>query len=455
MNAVGSLAGRESYEWRPQPAASAIVRELYNVFLAHNSGARILRDRMSAEAGTRLIDWLDHVVVPHAMVSAPRWRAAGFRPAEVDGLLCFTHDEGIFPVLVAGDDDRMSLAVAVESVSDFAAVHGLQGIEGRPFESFRRVLVCREHETEFFALERHAYRGFSLNAGSASDVRAIVRHGEALRLRRRAFEDDVDGFEELRRVIAAAIADVGRDRACDLFFAAEREYWQRRNGAGRVQHARQAALGLGWGNDDHHTYRSSRQWFGQLIQILESLGLACRERFYAGAESGWGAQVLEHAATGIVVFADVDLSPGEVSGDFSHGGLSHRNELGTVGMWCALHGESVLGAGMHHLECTFDHSLLRDQLGKLGVGMMAPFTSLPYLRQSFTTGELWPVSPQRIARLAREGKISPEQARQFAHVGAIGSHLENLERNDGYKGFNQKGVSSIIEQTDPRRVLPS
>ena len=35
---------------------------------------------------------------------------------------------------------------------------------------------------------------------------------------------------------------------------------------------------------------------------------------------------------------------------------------------------------------------------------------------------------------------------------AIGSHLENLERNDGYKGFNQQGVSEIITNTDPRKL---
>jgi hypothetical protein len=455
MRAVSTVGRRESYEWRPQPAAAAIVRELLEHFLARNSSARAFRDRLHAEAGTRLIDWLDYIVAPRSDAYPQGWQDAGFRPDEIDGVLCFVHDEGIFPVLIAGRDERMSVAMAVDSISDFAAVHGLQGVEGRPFDSYRLVRVSRENDAELIAVERHAYRGFNLQSGSALDVRALARHAEALRLRRRTFDDDAEGFDELDAIINAAIADLGRDRVCDLFFATEREFWQRRNHAGRVQFARQAALGLGWGNDDHHTYRSSRQWFGRLIEVFESLGLSCRERFYAGAESGWGAQVLEHPATGIVVFADVDLSPDEVSGDFSRGGLAQRDELGTVGMWCALHGESVLSAGMHHLECTFDHSLLRDQLGELGVGMMAPFTSLPYLRQSFTTGEVWSVPRERLARLVHERRISAAEADQFARFGAVGSHLENLERNDGYKGFNQTGVSSIIELTDPRRMIPS
>jgi hypothetical protein len=34
----------------------------------------------------------------------------------------------------------------------------------------------------------------------------------------------------------------------------------------------------------------------------------------------------------------------------------------------------------------------------------------------------------------------------------VGSHLENLQRRGGFKGFNQKSVSVIIEATDPRAV---
>ena len=43
------------------------------------------------------------------------------------------------------------------------------------------------------------------------------------------------------------------------------------------------------------------------------------------------------------------------------------------------------------------------------------------------------------------------RARIRREQGAIGSHLENLERNEGFKGFNQTGVSEIISATDPRK----
>ena len=63
-----------------------------------------------------------------------------------------------------------------------------------------------------------------------------------------------------------------------------------------------------------------------------------------------------------MIFADVDLSPDEVAGDFAHEPLAERSELGTVGLWCELHGEAFLEAGMHHLECQFDFEAARAQL---------------------------------------------------------------------------------------------
>ncbi len=105
---------------------------------------------------------------------------------------------------------------------------------------------------------------------------------------------------------------------------------------------------------------------------------------------------------------------------------------------------------MHHLECRFDYQLLRDQLAGLNVATMKPFSDLPFLKQAFTEGERWPVKPERAERLLRNGLLTFQQFDEFISAGAIGSHLENLQRKGGFKGFNQKSVSAIIGATDPR-----
>ena len=242
-----------------------------------------------------------------------------------------------------------------------------------------------------------------------------------------------------------------REVACELFFEVERAYWESRNRAARIQKHRQDLLGLGWGNHDHHTFRCSRQRFFEIVDFLARLGFVKRERFYAGAEAGWGAQVLEQPVAGVVVFADVDLEPEETAIDFSAAVLPAAARLGTVGLWVGLHGESLLEAGLHHVEARFDFDSLREQLQAREVGMMSPFSDFAFLRQAFTEGERWTVSRARAERLRAAGLITAEQCGRFVNEGALGSHLENLQRHGGFKGFNQKAVSAVIAATDPRK----
>ena len=83
---------------------------------------------------------------------------------------------------------------------------------------------------------------------------------------------------------------------------------------------------------------------------------------------------------------------------------------------------------------------------------MKPLTDFDYLKQSFTEGETWQIDSRRIRAAVRRGVIDEEQASRFREQGSVGSHLEILQRDDGYKGFNQTGISEIIRATDPRRM---
>jgi len=375
------------------------------------------------------------------------------------GATVWRHAKGMFPPLVAAmrpmhRNLTAGVAIKVEDVDYFLRTHGMAGkvisvgILGGPL---RFALVEAMNDIGFWIVERHGFRDFTPPTVTVQQIAAAEHHFQQFKSRQRRFDKPADGFTHARRLIGEAQDEIGIDWATDRFFAAERAYWQSRNRAGQAQYARQQRLGLGWANHDHHTYRSSRQCFGDLIATLELLGFECRERFYAGREAGWGAQVLEQHHCGLCVFADVDLSPDEVAQDFAHHPLSERDQLGTVGLWCALHGEAFLEAGMHHLEAQFDFEAAREQLQQAGIGSMAPFTDLPFLRQAFTAGEMWPVEASRIEMLLAAGKITGQQAEKFRREGALGSHLEVLQRNDGYKGFNQTGISDIISRTDPRR----
>lgn len=445
------------FNWKPQPAAQRLVNDLVKEFLKRCPSAGQLAQRMKEKTGTRFGDWIDYIHAPRTADTKRRLEETGFTlqpPPRPQAELCYVHDGALFPSIVLGEGSTIRVGIKVESVMDFlTAQHiGTAEVHGEPLGQFRMALALRGKDADLVAVERHGYRGFVAPKFDAINAVKAQQHLERFCLRNRAFGADASSFAECDRIVSTAISDLGRDWACDLFFAAERRYWMQRNRAAQVQYARQQRLGLGWANHDHHTYRSSREHFTKLVALWEKLGFHCRERFYAGHEAQWGAQVMEQPFTGITTFNDVDMNAEELLGDFSHEGFKERRgKLGTVGLWCGLHGEAVLQAGMHHLEAMFDHNALTEQLESANIRTMHPFTTFPHLRQAFTEGEPWEVSEDRVDALLEKGYISHDQAETFMRDGAIGSHLENLERNDGFKGFNQQGVSDIIARTDPRK----
>ena len=326
-------------------------------------------------------------------------------------------------------------------------------IEGDPLSQYRHAIVSEENGSRLDVIERNAYRGFVPGVLDGKTAKNVLRAKELWRTRQRNCGTSNAGVTVANAVLEQSFQLVGRDLSCHFFFEDERRYWESRNRAARIQKARQDRLGLGWGNHDHHTFRCSREHFVDVIDFLLKLGFEKRERYYAGAEAGWGAQISEQPIVGIVVFADVDLMPDETEVDFSSRRLKAAPKLGTVGLWTGLHGESFLHAGMHHLEARFDFDQLRDQLKAEGVNTMKPFSDFEFLRQAFTEGERWAVCPERAAELLNKGLITQDQHDKFLREGALGSHLENLQRRGGFKGFNQKAVSVIISATDPRKNL--
>lgn len=448
-------AQAEAFDWPLANEAEGLLRQQMEEFLEGNRFARILAARMRDETGTDFFEWVDHLVLSAPF--EPALRQAGLVPDSEthapEGLAVYEHPRATLPrILLRRATGPMVLALRPESIADFMARHNLSGEpEGDPFSRYRRLLVSEEKETRLEAVERRAYRGFVCARLDPSELAAQVKARELWRTRQRLFDNDAAGFKLANDILHRVRSRVGRDVACHLFFEAEREYWQSRNRAGRVQKHRQDQLGLGWGNHDHHTFRCSREHFVDVVSFLVDLGFVKRERYYAGAEAGWGAQILEQPVAGIVVFADVDLMPEETELDFSTNRLAVAPRLGTVGLWVGLHGESFLQAGMHHLEARFQFDLLRDQLKERGIQTMKPFSEFDFLRQAFTEGERWTVQQERAERLHSAGLITREQFEQFIAHGALGSHLENLQRHGGFKGFNQKSVSVIISATDPRK----
>jgi len=473
MSLIAQTTAPRTFEWKRWPDTDAFLDEAVATALEGNAFAAVLADRMHRETGTWFKVWIDHLVIRGGKDLRDRLEALGYERQSIAygvGVPVFAHPGGIFPRIAVEPAPADSnpgaafavpeVAIKVESAAAFSRAHDL-GLElaGQPMGPYRLGRVAGKRTT-LAVVERRGYLGFEPFPGDLARQGRMKPHAarDALAARdlwegrRRRFDDDGAGFDATEATLDRVIELAGSpDLACHLVFEVEREYWQSRNTAARAQKARQDRLGLGWANHDHHTFRCSRQFFPRVIDIFTRLGFELRERFHAGAHAGWGAQVLEHPVTGIVIFADLDLAPEEATEDFAHRALPDLSRPGTVGLWVALHGESMLEAGMHHLEAQFDFDALQRGLkAEAGIETMPPFSNFPFLRQAFTAGERWPVDRRRADRALRLGWIDAGQHEKFLRDGTIGSHLENLERREGYKGFNQQAVSAIITATDPR-----
>ena len=431
---------QESFVWSRQPEAESLLNRFLEWYCKANPQIQKLKEDLLQQTSSHLFDWVDHYVVS----TDEGLKENGFVLEDQ----AFRHPGAQLPSVVVNESVQ-GVAVSVESIADFLMVRGIQRkIDGSPMSGYRRCLISDEGGIALWIVERRGSRTLEPISNDPSYLEKYVSWLEKWQSWPRSSQD-IDQASQLAKAMAD---ELGKDLAAWIILSGERLFWQAKNRAGQIQKNRQDRLGMGWANHDHHTFRSSRERFQKLVHLFEILGFYCRERFYAGEEAGWGAQVMENTNCGLVLFLDVDLSPKELEIDFAHESLPPLKGLGTIGLWCALHGDSILSAGMHHLEAQFDFALLEKDLSAAGIGMMQPFSDFSYLKQAFTEGEMWAVSEQRIKKLLKEGVITLDQAAIFRKEGAVGSHLENLERKEGFKGFNQKNVSWIIKKTDPRSI---
>lgn len=439
------------FHWERQPEAEQFLFALLedcrvNAQVAH------LEEELKHKTSTRLFDWIDHFVVEESPSMEKRLQSVGFVVEKLsEPTKVYHHPGGLFPRVVLNSQEK-GVAVKAERIADFLMVRGLsRPILGSVLGGYRRCLINNEQDIHFWVVERRDTRSMQPTFYTPEHLKLIQEAKEKWQSRSRSGDEEKD-IEEALNLADELRELVGENRAAWIVLEVERELWQSKNFAGQIQKARQDKLGMGWANHDHHTFRSSRKHFRSLVKLFESLGFFCRERFYAGKEAGWGAQVMENEVCGLVLFLDVDLDPEEVAIDFAKMSLAEKQRLGTIGLWCGLHGDSILQAGMHHLEAQFDFASLQKDLEKIGISMMKPFSDFSYLKQAFTHGEVWHVAPQRVEKLLKHKQIKQEEAERFLTYGAVGSHLENLQREEGYKGFNQKNVSDIIKRVDPRSI---
>jgi hypothetical protein len=438
--------------WTRQPIAEQALNHILRLADERSAYLRNYAKHLLEGAGARVRDIVDHIEIADADDLAGL-AAAGW-VSDADGVR--RNPTGMFPPVL--ESAEFVLWLRVESIAVFvevfaAATGKAMEIDGPQHGPLRRAFAAREPGIAIGIVERNGYAGFTVPDVSADLIRSACVHLNALKSRRREFDTVEAGLAHAEALVEQAVADLGPHRACDLWLKAERDFWMRRCPSGYRQKQRQDAVGIGWANIDHYTYDSSRRHFQHTIRILKKLGYELREMLYAGELAGWGSQVLEQPVIGSTIFADVDLAPEELTIDFAHDHLPELPKHRRAGLLSELLGESILEAGLNHVAGLYDQRALRSQLEREGLRFMAPFSDFPHLYQELTTGDWAAVDPRRVDALEAAGHIGAAEAENLRLEGSIVTHLENIERNDGYKGFNCEGIDSVLRKLDPRAYL--
>jgi hypothetical protein len=438
----------KDFEWQRYPEAEKWVLQTLDQYTRSNPGIAKLETELLETVGGRLIDFLDYLVVDSKDL-IQQLEAFGYK--EEDG--AWEHPGAALPGVVKGPHaGRLKgAAFRVDSIAQFLLVRGLSlPVDGSLYTRFRRCEVSTVDGVSLWAVERR----YSGTAEPVSEGPGYVEtYFDTLnrwRVRERHFEDEAPAISHTMELADRQIEAVGVDLAAYLFFEAEQEYFASKNRAARLHKMHADQVGVGWSNRDHHTYRNSRENYAQMLKFFLKLGFKPRERFYAGEEAGWGAQVMENERIAVSLFLDVDLAPEELEVDFFNRKLAFSGTpMKAAGFWTFLHGGSLAEAGLHHIAIRSHFKRLPETFKREGIEMMKPFSTFSYLQQGFTMGDFWPVRENRLRKLLVDGLIEKESADRISRKGALGSHIENIQRGDGFKGFNQQRISDIITETNP------
>jgi hypothetical protein len=439
--------------------ATRLVRGLITEMKARSERLQMLERHLLEIVGSPLLAFVDHVGVPPERIEADDLAALGFAQAAVHPVdaAVFKHATLELPAIYRLAAGRPRLALSVDDVADFLVACGRWveevRIEGDPFGGLRRARLGESPGHELWVVERKGARGFTPRAANSREVSAAMRTKEGFRRRPRyvAAGDEAAEVERMGRcasLIQHGRTEFGPSRAAALFFDAELERFIRRNRAARVLDSRLRVLGVGFPHLDHLVYRSSRHRLRVLMRIFETLGF---ERRGQVATDRYGAQILTHPELGLTVLAETDLEPGERDLDFAYEGLRPLPKPGPIERYTLLHGESILGAGVHRAVVSVDFERARAILASEGVATRAPFVDSAARRETSTLAEPWSPDADRVALAIERGALDPTRSIELTSRGAPGSELGLIERLDAKRTFDASTLLLVASTSSRER----
>jgi hypothetical protein len=122
------MRNSKSFDWLRYPEADAFIARCFNRFVSAMPEVHAFAQAMSTRTGSRLIDWLDHLVLTDVDHLRGQLADLGFEPEEVPahpGDEVYYHTRALFPRLLLRTEMRevagttVAAAMRVEAINQF------------------------------------------------------------------------------------------------------------------------------------------------------------------------------------------------------------------------------------------------------------------------------------------------------------------------------------------------
>ena len=198
------------YHWTKHPEATGLIVSAMETALEASSWLRKFSEECYRSAGTRLLDWIDRIVVPAEEEALQR---LGFSRVEVSSNLPSTLEQSHIPNLwrqpqaklpdvishhALSSESNSFLAIKTESLVDFLVSQQKSdadtSILGRPGSAMRRALIESEGQWDIWAIERHG--GWHWSPVAPPELSQLAEVSQSFRLRPRNLGEDDRGFDD-------------------------------------------------------------------------------------------------------------------------------------------------------------------------------------------------------------------------------------------------------------------
>lgn len=394
------------------------VKVLIQEFREANRGFAALSRQLTELTHTSVESWIDHFAFSQSSPLTQDLSSLGFvRHHETADYYLMRHPQLSLPPIAIYTTARMrvpAVTIRVDSISDYLLVRGQStAIEGAPLSGYRRSNVAVDNGTMLWVCERRGDLTLVPVKQHVGDLERYFQAREMWRTRPRDWEDETEALNQAIRRIQEMIKIVGPSMTATFVLEGERDYWQSRNRSGQWQKACHDHLGLGWGGPCCYLFSCTRERLALTFQLFASFGFR-----WSHCERA-GLVILRHPQLQDEVWLKFDAQSHERDIEVVSGRLPPL-PLGEVGLWCGLHGESLLKGGMSSLGIALDIQNGATPLFGQGIHWIHS--------EERTESERWPVSTRRLHRLVETGVLTARQASHWAKEGAPGSDLIGWKR---------------------------